>query len=696
MLGNSGPSTVGLQSEHRMGRDQSMDAQDSSGKENKEECDGGMWGNSTPNPTPVSNVPGSAEKREVNKAPLNVETAIHKLDIKDGTIDVGMYLGHLDNDPDKFTSDTPITQSEKSFNVEDGEFWSETSASSPDELSVNYGWSQGAKLVHSRDTKAMVLWKAKWVPRVKDSTQDMSSLNPSKGHHNSSMDLGSEASKETTENSLSGDAKLKLHRQINRVKEVKAFFERFTGAVQSGQRNELVPLVLHTDYPLIKSKDGIGATVLSALSLTELVNIVEEVSRSSDELAIVVAHISQSNIGTLEDFRPGYRNIKLTSMSFTPVGALKDSTYTKMMCHWVLSRQMGLLRPVTMEKLHILQPIDLNGRLTTGCSYCHRLRGPFNIRGRWYSIQAYRATMREYSVGLKTGRFPEPAYDPLPRDYDKCLLEQKFLEASLDLNIAKRISATGWENRSRKFGTMLMNEYRNLCTSDMEVNYLIDLYNNAEHNGIMNKALSIRALKLLHEQHKIDLPGDWQKYLDISGRLCWVNHEFYSLTYRRPTIARTAEAVESTRNRRLALIVSRIPRKAKLQGRLDQTSSSNKEYGDIAKAMENIANQPQRTFGLGPGDDTIDRSQLLVTTLPSVTNIIDYAPEEDSATKPDDSDDSPTSAKDITITPLPCLIAEILKELRECLLDTAPRDRVTGPENGELREVESALHSCED
>lgn len=339
----------------------------------------------------------------------------------------------------------------------------------------------------------------------------MSFLTLSKGNQDSSMDLGSEASNESTENSLSGDTKIKLQQQISRMNEVKAFFERSTGAVQSGQRNKLVPFVLHTDYPLINSNDGIGDTILSALSLTELVNIVEEVSRSSEELAIVVARISQSNVGALEDFRPGYRNIKLTSMSFNPVGALRDSTYTKMMCHWDLSRQIGLLRPLTTEKLHILQPMDLNGRLTAGSSYCHKARRTFNIRGRWYSIQAYRAIMREYLNGFKSGRFPEPAYDPLPRNYDKWLVEQKFLKAALGVNIAKRISATGWADRSRNFGTMLMNEYRKLCTSHMEVNYLIDLYNNAEHNGDMNKALSVRALKLLHEQHRIDLPVNWQE-----------------------------------------------------------------------------------------------------------------------------------------------------------------------------------------
>ena len=119
--------------------------------------------------------------------------------------------------------------------------------------------------------------------------------------------------------------------------------------------------------------------------------------------------------------------------------------------------------------------------------------------------------MREYLNGFKSGRFPEPAYDPLPRNYDKWLVEQKFLKAALGVNIAKRISATGWADRSRNFGTMLMNEYRKLCTSHMEVNYLIDLYNNAEHNGDMNKALSVRALKLLHEQHRIDLPVNWQE-----------------------------------------------------------------------------------------------------------------------------------------------------------------------------------------
>ena len=108
------------------------------------------------------------------------------------------------------------------------------------------------------------------------------------------MDLGSEASNESTENSLSGDTKIKLQQQISRMNEVKAFFERSTGAVQSGQRNKLVPFVLHTDYPLINSNDGIGDTILSALSLTELVNIVEEVSRSSEETCAKAFQISIS------------------------------------------------------------------------------------------------------------------------------------------------------------------------------------------------------------------------------------------------------------------------------------------------------------------------------------------------------------------------------------------------------------------
>jgi len=109
------------------------------------------------------------------------------------------------------------------------------------------------------------------------------------------------------------------------------------------------------------------------------------------------------------------------------------------------------------------------------------------------------------------------------------------------------------------------------------------------------------------------------------------------------------------------------------------------ECGDTAKAIEQTANRPEQNYELGSGEDTIDRSQLLVTTLPNVINIIGYASEEHSVEEPDASEDSPTSANDITITALPGLIAEILKELREYLINTSPgTDGVTAPENGEL------------
>ncbi|PVH78649.1 hypothetical protein DL98DRAFT_533748 [Cadophora sp. DSE1049] len=621
MLGNSGPSHVGLEFENMTGWDKSMVGQDPTDKNDQTESNGSMWRV----PTSTPNMHGSAEKREVNKPLANVETTNHRLDPRDGTFDAGMKFGNLDTTQDKPPSDTPFTQSEKSFNDGDGEFSGETPASSPDEKpSVNGDWSQGTKSSTSSDTQAVVSWKTKTIPGATELTQDMSTLTLNKGSQGPNADSVGEASNETIEDSLSGDVRLKVQQRISRMNEVKTFFERFKETVQSGQRNELVSFELHSNYPLINQKDGIGDDVMSALSLEDLETVIEEISRSFDDLKVVVADISSSSVGTLKDPRPGYRSIKLTSMSFTPVGALKEKDHKKMMCHWVLSRQMGVLRQVSMKTSHMLQPMNLNDRLTTGSSYCHRTRGPFNIRGRWYSIRAYRILMEKYFDGLKKGLFSGPmlTYDPLPPNCDKWWLEQTFLQ-----------------------------------------------HYPPEHS------------RPHYELHSIDLPDDWQEIHDSSGCLCWVNHEFYFLTYKRPRTTRTAESVEEKRNRKVALIVSRSPRKAKSQCRPDQTSSSQLECENVMKSPQHSATQPEAAHGLGPGNDTIDtndRSRVLLTTLPNITNMLGYLSEEDWFKEQDDSDNSPLLPNDVSRTPLPGLVAEILKELKEGLVVDALRGQTGG------------------
>ncbi|KAH7393382.1 hypothetical protein BKA64DRAFT_675984 [Cadophora sp. MPI-SDFR-AT-0126] len=234
--------------------------------------------------------------------------------------------------------------------------------------------------------------------RVQELTPDTRNLTLSKGRKHPTGDSVDGTSNVSIEDSMSGDIRLKVQLQISRMNEMRTFFNHFTETVQSGPRNELALLITHLYFPLIAQKNGMGSDVVSALSLDDLRTVMQDITRDSDDLKAVVRTNSSSSFGKLEDPHPVYSSIQSNSKSFIPTGA---TDVKKEMFHWVLSRQLGPLRPMSMVNMHILHPTDFHCRLTRTSSSWHRKRGPFNIRFRWYSFRAYRILIEKYFDSLK-------------------------------------------------------------------------------------------------------------------------------------------------------------------------------------------------------------------------------------------------------------------------------------------------------
>ncbi|KAK0099921.1 hypothetical protein ONS95_013255 [Cadophora gregata] len=190
--------------------------------------------------------------------------------------------------------------------------------------------------------------------------------------------------------------------------------------------------------------------------------ITQDISCGFDDLQAVVADISSASFDKLEDPRPGYRGIQLTSESFVLAGL---SVTKKTVFHWVISRQLGLLRPESTQTCHTLRPMDLNGRLSVSSSSFHRVRGPFNVRGRWYSIQAQRKIAKDFlesfikwttSAGPPGG---SPILDPATLKCSSEELERIFTEVNMGFDIAKYIGATRWADYFLHYSHLLETEY---------------------------------------------------------------------------------------------------------------------------------------------------------------------------------------------------------------------------------------------
>ncbi|KAL5319734.1 hypothetical protein ACEPPN_012790 [Leptodophora sp. 'Broadleaf-Isolate-01'] len=580
----------------------------------------------------------------------------------------GTTREELHQNQDEHASDSSVPQSETSFHSQDSDNYSDISTLSSDEKeSVTDHWLDGKEYFTPSDTHIEEEFKSNVGNVAEDLPQDTSLLAAIKEHLDLDADFLSEGLKQAPESSVLTRLKVK------RMKELTTFFNSFTRIVQSGSREDLGEWVLNPLFRYVAGTKGTGHDVIPVIDLGDLKTIVEE--------------LFSSFIDELEDRCPQNRIAGMIpqaqSESFTPSGTLNDK---RKMFHWSLCRKMGFLRIEGFESLHTIRLMGSTWKDDFGIRVLRKFRhrAPCNTKGRWCHIKSCRMAFKEYFDTIKKN----PTYFSRPQTLVNDSLDFACLSLPLDYaeelavcHMAIYLGATACVAQSLQAQSSLISKYKKLFGKGMpDILAGFRQRNNGDDSKMMFKVASTKVLNLLRTGRHHDMPYMWYASHDNLGRPCWIHHQYYCLTYKRPTAKMSLSYMD--KHEPALTTTCRSTQTSDDSGMVSSPKPKPKpkpakrakvmKFSQKAQPQDKIENIQEPSYE--PEPDEVDNSLVLLSDLPRIDTMLCYFSDEEWFLQQGYSDQLPLPLNVATEQHLIQLIDEI-KTLRESGLGEGVRKR---------------------
>ncbi|KAG4440252.1 hypothetical protein IFR05_004271 [Cadophora sp. M221] len=479
-----------------------------------------------------------------------------------------------------------LPQSEASFYSQDSDKYSDISSFNSEEKElVSNQWADGKEDFTPSDTHIKEELRSDVASVVEDLPQDTSLLSAIEVYLD---DFPAEGLRQT----LGRSALTRL--KVERMRELTTFFQSFTEIVQSGSREDLREYVIS---PLFRYLAKGRWQVTMWFRIDEL----DYRCPQNQDTGL----ISQSQSGSL-----------------TPLGVLVDKTKT---FEWVLCRQMGFLKPKDIKSLHTLYLTEFHYTDADVPWQMFRRRAAYNIRGRWYSIRAFRMAILKFLGVLRSlpqDVFPNPPIPPpkLGPDPNRLLLIYKKLVVNQKITVY--IGATAWAEKCLQDQKLLKTAGKKLFGKLLPIE---ETEKELEENCELFFRTWARSQLFSTEDGENPLPENWQEIHDSLGQMCWL-YASYSLTYKLPK----KDLDYCTVMDRRKLKLSNFLKGSQPPNKTDQASSSKSKLNPTGTKKSPTGTNPSQEPGLvsessnSPEPDEFDNSLVSLSDLPQIETMLCY------------------------------------------------------------------------